>query len=587
MESQIEEIKQRIDIVEFIGGYIELKKSGRNFKALCPFHSEKSPSFVVSPDRQIWHCFGSCGIGGDVIEFLMKIDNLSFIEALRELADRVGIKLADSAVSDEVGKKREKIYAINNLAARYYSYVLHNTQFGLKALAYLENRGINIKIIEKFELGYAPSSWGSLIQFLLKKKYTKYDLVEAGLVVSSGGRIYDRFRNRIIFPIKNVKSNVIGFSGRLLDIHEKMAKYINTPETAVYHKRESLYGINLTRDAIRKVNNAYVVEGEFDLITPYELGIENVVAIKGSALTSEQLGLLKRYTERITLALDTDEAGIEAIKRGIREAEVFDFDIQVVQFSLGKDPDEAARRDPVAFKKDLHLAIPLYDFLFEITKKKYPNDAPFDKKKMGEEMVQYLKQIKNPIIQAHYVKKLSALLDVTSRSIERLIISSKSRIKRQSFITKQKLNEDRRDMIQKYLLSYVFQNKNWTGLVSVLHSIITPEDFSIPSLQKIIKNFYSFVETDKTHDFNAFISSLPSELGAVADEIYLFATGINEFEKEKIWDIVYELKQQSLRRKIGELSKLDEAGSESKLKSYDDALRSLNKKEIEKMLRTV
>src|SRR3989344_2395109 len=587
MEGQIEEIKQRIDIVEFIGGYIELKKSGRNFKALCPFHSEKSPSFVVSPDRQIWHCFGSCGIGGDVIEFLMKIDNLSFIEALRELADRVGIKLTDSAVSDEVGKKRERIYTVNNLAARYYSYILLNTQFGLKALAYLENRGINVKIIEKFELGYAPSSWDSLIQFLTKKKYTKYDLVEAGLVVSSGGRIYDRFRNRIIFPIKNVKNNVIGFSGRLLDSQEKMAKYINTPETAVYHKRESLYGIHLTRDSIRKANNAYIVEGEFDLITPYEVGIENVVAIKGSALTSEQLALLKRYTERITLALDTDEAGIEAIKRGIREAETFDFDIQVVQFSSGKDPDEAARHDPVVFKKDLLAAIPLYDFLFEITKKKYPEDSPFDKKKMGEEMVQYFRQIKNPIIQAHYVKKLSTLLDVSSRSIEKLITSSKSRIKRQPFITKQKQNEDRRDMIQKYLLSYVFQNKNWTKLVWVLGSIIKPEDFSIPSLQKIIKNFYSFVEANKTQDFNAFISALPSELAAVADEIYLFASGINEFEKEKIWDIVYELKQQSLRRKIGEVSKLDEAGSESKLTGYHDSLRSLDKKEIEKMLRTV
>ncbi len=587
MEDQIEEIKQKIDIVQFIGGYIELKKSGRNFKALCPFHSEKSPSFVVSPDRQIWHCFGTCGIGGDVIEFLMKIDNLSFIEALRELADKVGVKLTDSAVSDEIGKKREKVYSMNNLASRYYRYILNNTQFGLKALAYLENRGINIKIIEKFELGYAPSSWDSLIHFLLKKKYTNYDLVEAGLVVSSGGRIYDRFRNRIIFPIKNVKGNVIGFSGRLMDSQEKMAKYINTPETAVYHKRESLYGIQLTRDAIRKENNAYVVEGEFDLIAPYQAGFENIVAIKGSALTSEQLVLLKRYTERITLALDTDAAGVEAIKRGIREAEAFDFDIQVVQFTSGKDPDEAVRKDPITFKKDLNSAVPLYDFLFEITKKKYPQDTPFDKKKLGEEMVQYLKQIKNPIIQAHYVKKLSALLDLTPRSIERLIMSSKSKVKRQSFIPKKRSNEDRRDMIQKYLLSYMFQHKAWTNLVSVLNSIITPEDFSIPALQKIISSFYSFALTDKTHDFNAFISSLPAELAAVADETYLFASGINEFEKEKIWDIVYELKQQSLRRKIADLSKLDEEKNESILKIYHSSLRSLDKKEIEKMLRTV
>src|SRR3989344_1163896 len=586
MENQIEEIKQKIDIVEFIGQYVELKRSGRNFKALCPFHSEKSPSFVVSPDRQIWCCFGSCGVGGDVIAFIMKFDNLSFIEALRELADRVGIKLRDSVVDDEVGKNREKIYAINHLASRYYSYILQNTEFGLKALAYLENRGINIKIIEKFELGYAPSSWDSLIHFLLKKKYTKQDLIDAGLVVASSGRIYDRFRNRIVFPIKNIKGNVIGFSGRLLDGKEKMAKYINTPETKVYHKRESLYGIHLARDAIRRENNVYVVEGEFDLISPYAIGIENVVAIKGSSLTYEQLGVLKRYTERITLALDTDEAGIEAIKRGTREAESYDFDIRVVQFTSGKDPDEASRSDFLAFKHDLKSAIPLYDFLFEITKKKYPDDTPFEKKKMGDEYVQYLKQIKNPIVQAHYVKKIAAALDISVLTVERLVARSKIR-KKQSFIKKHKQLESRLDMIQKYFLSYIFQHKSRSKLISVLIPIITAEDFSIPSLQKILKNFYEFFQSDSTQDFNAFISSLPHELAEVADELFLFASGIDEFDKETIWDIVYELKQQSLRTKIADLSRSGEKDNEEKIKRYHDALRKMDKKEIEKMLRTV
>ncbi|MEK7177415.1 MAG: DNA primase, partial [Patescibacteria group bacterium] len=334
MENQIEEIKRKIDIVEFIGSFVTLKKVGRNFKAVCPFHQEKSPSFVVSPDRGIWHCFGACGEGGDSIKFLMKWENITFIEALKELAKKTGIKLILNKISfeDKIWQKKERYLGMNQLASEFFHYILSKTDFGKKASEYLKGRLLNKSIIDKFELGYSPSSWDSLKLFLKKKKYEEEEVFENGLLVKSErGSYYDRFRGRLMFPLKDSRNNVLGFSGRILSGgNDKEAKYVNTPETPIYHKRECLFGINLALEEIKKQKNVYIVEGELDMITPYQHGYSNFVAVKGTALTNEQLKLLKRYTDKITLMMDADVAGIESIKRGIDEAEKFDFEIRVV-----------------------------------------------------------------------------------------------------------------------------------------------------------------------------------------------------------------------------------------------------------------
>ncbi|MFA6533509.1 MAG: DNA primase, partial [Patescibacteria group bacterium] len=300
MENQIEEIKQKIDIVEFIGGFITLKKAGRNFKAVCPFHQEKSPSFVISPERGIWHCFGACGEGGDVIKFLMKWENITFIEALKELAKKTGVKLTLNKISfeDKIWQKKERFIGMNLLASEFFHYILNKTDFGKKASSYLKTRLLNQSIIDKFELGYSPSSWDSLKLFLKKKKYEEEEMFENGLVIKSErGSYYDRFRGRLMFPLKDSRGNVLGFSGRILSGgNEKEAKYVNTPETPIYHKRECLFGINLALEEIKKQKNVYIVEGELDMITPFQHGYSNFVAVKGTALTIEQLKLLKRYT---------------------------------------------------------------------------------------------------------------------------------------------------------------------------------------------------------------------------------------------------------------------------------------------------
>lgn len=586
MESSVEEVKKKIDIIDFIGSYVQLKKTGRNFKATCPFHNEKTASFVVSPERQIWHCFGTCGDGGDVIKFLMKWEGISFFEALKELAEKYGIKLKTTNFEDKEWQRKQKLLQINSFAAEYFEYLLHKTDFGEKAKKYLEDRKISTQVIKKFQIGYAPSSWDSLLRFLTKKKYLSQDIFDAGLVVRGNrGSFYDRFRGRIIFPIKDIRGNIVGFSGRLLDSAEKEAKYINTPETIIYHKRETLYGINLAKDAMKKEGNVLLVEGEFDVISPYQYGIENVVAIKGSAVTKEQLILLKRYVQKVTLALDMDTAGEEAIKRGIEESENLDLDVNVIHFENGKDPDEAVRTNPAAFKKILEKPIPIYDFIIELAQKKYPNKDAFSKKKIGDEVVPFLIRIINPIVHSYYIKKLANILDVSDESVMELIRKEKNKKQtRQIFNTKKKTFSihERSDVLQKYLVSLIFQNDNPYDLSEKIFLHLKVEDFTIPSLQKLCALFNDFKKNNpQGYDLDLFVKAVPSELKSVFDEVYLLSSGELGFEGEKIDKLIFEVKRYSLKKKITELLNLSNTDSQDKEKELlllTEALKEVEKK---------
>ncbi len=573
MNNQIEEIKEKIDIVEFIGQFVDLKKAGRNFKGLCPFHQEKSPSFVVSPDRQIWHCFGTCGIGGDVITFKMKWENLTFYEALRELADQVGVKLEDTSYDDKQWKRKEHLYAINSMALKYYAYLLTKTQYGKKAMEYLMGRDTNEKIIHTFELGYAPASWDSLLKFLTKKGFNPQDIAATGLVIQSGSRMYDRFRNRLMFPLKDAKGNVVGFSGRLLDNTKKEAKYVNTPETEIYHKRENLFGIHLAKDEIRKAENVYVVEGEFDMITPFQHGISNIVAIKGAAFTEEQLGVLKRYTKRITLALDMDDAGVEAMKRGIRSAERLDFEVYVATFTSGKDPDEAIKADQVQFKKDLKQAMPVYDFLLEDIQKKYPEKNSFQKKKIGEEIMPFIRDISNPIVQSHYMKIISEMLDVSEGSLYRLMRDTgRSRFKKQTQATKPEQTLPRKDLIQRYLLSTLLQNTTKEHASSIF-SIISSEDFSVPSFRVIADALKIQFERNNQYEYSSFVKTLKPEIQSVADELFMF-TAATEEEQPDLTKLAYEIRRNAVKGIMDPLMESNDPGDQQKLselsKEYND-----------------
>jgi len=588
MNDAVSEVKKSIEIVDFIGSFINLKRTGRNFKAVCPFHQEKTPSFVISPERQIWHCFGACSEGGDVIKFLMKWENLTFYEALKELADKAGVKLQNISFEDNNWKKKERLIKLNSLTSEYFNYILYDTKYGKNALEYIKSRKINLNISKKFGLGYAPQSWDSLYKFLMKKKFTDFELFEAGLVVKGrNSGFYDRFRGRLIFPIKDARGNIIAFSGRLLDQEAKEAKYINSPETPLYHKRESLYGIDLAKDKVRKDNNAYIVEGEFDVISMYQNGIENVVAIKGSALTKEQLSYLKRYTSTIVLALDADAAGEEAMKRALDDAESLEFEIKIATIDFAKDPDSAVNTDLNKFKKALLDSVAVYDFIINYAQKKYPDSDAFSKKKIADIIVPFIEKIKNPIVLSHYVKKISQILEVSEQRVFILINRFRQDRKRKSTavpsIHKEEM-ETRELKIQKYVLSLIFQSKNPYNLAEKLFTKISPSNFSTLSFQKIADFFIKFKEENKSEfDINKFSYMLKPELRAVFDELYLYATFDADFEEVNINKLINEIKRHSLKREISSIiSSKGSTGSKDKaLKELSLALKKLEKNSLE------
>lgn len=421
---QVEEIKQAIDIVQVVGEYLPLKKAGRNYQGLCPFHGEKSPSFMVNQELQIFKCFG-CGAGGDVISFLQRIEGLEFGEALKILAERAGIKLTTyQPTTAETSKDR--LIQINELAAAAYHYLLTTHKLGIPAKLYLESRHVSPESIEKFQLGYAPDSWDFLYTFLTtKKQVVESELVRAGLIIA--GKRYDRFRQRIIFPLKNNRGKTVGFAGRVLPGgDEKTGKYVNTSETEIYHKSELLYAFDITRVDIKSANSAVVVEGEVDAIASWQAGVKNVVAIKGSALTEKQVELLRRVCDQVVLALDADFAGDAAARRGIEIADRAGLLVKIVEPSdKYKDPGDWATADSYGWSRAVAEAIPIYDFYIQSAVKRYGLDVT-GKKKIGSEIVPILAKIEDEIVKGHYISKLAETLKVREDDIRVQLGKSRS-----------------------------------------------------------------------------------------------------------------------------------------------------------------
>jgi len=532
---QIDQVRQKTDIVELISSYIPLKKAGRNFKALCPFHSEKTPSFVVSPERQIFKCFG-CGVGGDVFKFLIEYENMEFAEALRFLAEKAGIKLKSYKPSKKYQQKK-KIYSINHLASEYYHYLLTKHQLGKKALNYLKKRGISKKSIDQFKLGYAPQGWRNLTQFLTQKKdYKKQEVESAGLILKSqssrfkvsrkaGSRsagqssYYDRFRGRIIFPLFDHRSNIVGFSGRTMKKNLKGAKYINTPETITYHKSDLFYGLNWSKKEIKKKDRAIIVEGEFDFISSYQVGVRNVIAIKGTALTPNQVELIKHYTDNIALALDEDTAGDSAARRGIKTADNKGLNIRIIQVKYGKDPDECAQHSAKLWRQSCKRAIPVYDFYLKSAVSRYGKKGPEAKKKITEELVPIISQISNQVVKAHYLAELAEVLGVSQEAVAKEI----NRYNRQKKVDykrekpkKQKPQKTRQEKLEELLLAFILQGETEKLLKQIDLKIIQTN-----AVKKIIKALKKYLKDIKKFKINLFAKKLPQELIETLDNAYL------------------------------------------------------------------
>lgn len=591
----IDEVKNRTNIVDVIGARVSLKKAGRHWKALCPFHSEKTPSFIVSPERQSWKCFG-CGKGGSVIDFVMENERVDFVEALTSLAEKAGVKLERRMADTPEAKLKEKIIAANHLASEYYHYLLTKHAIGEKARSYLKNRGVTEKTIKSFSLGYSANSWDGLLKYLKKKGFDESLLDQAGLIVPSHRGGYDRFRGRVMFTLKDHRGNVVGFSGRLLDPDAKEAKYINTSETLVYSKSNVLYGLDVTKAAIQKEGEAIVMEGEFDVISSFQAGVGNVVAIKGSALTEGHVNLLRRFADRLILSLDSDLAGDAAARRGIEIADRAGLDLRVASMPVGKDPDDAARESPALFKKAIKAAEPVYDYFIRSAIKRFDASDAFGKRKISDELIPIFAKIENPIVQGHYVKKLGQALDVSEdaiqdgmRKFDRTQRMGKN-VTDDGISLETKKGRGREEHLEMYVLAILLQGKT-IELFEEFKEMLQIADLTTRPVRQIIEHLDKYLKDQRIFLIKDFADQLPGELVPSFDEAFMLDISdlLDDAERlSKEWTkALNDLKRTTIRRRMHELSKqiTHEADSskgnvqrelQEELRMLTDTLKSLD-----------
>lgn len=551
-------IRERVDIVDLISEYVQLKKAGRNFKAPCPFHNEKSPSFVVSPERQIWHCFG-CGKGGDCYTFLIEYERLEFPEALRMLAKRVGVELTQQRTAQPgITSQKERLYQANSFAKEFYHYVLTQHKVGEKAREYLKNRGITEAVIKTFTLGFSPVTGTALTQYLVKKKgFSFEEVINAGLAYARGSKTQDFFWGRLMFPLIDHRDNVVGFSGRILDNNEKTSKYINTRETLIYHKGEHFYGLSVTKDAIRRSNQAIIVEGEFDVISCFENGISNVVGVKGTALTEHQVTLLARYAQKITFCFDGDKAGQEAIKRSLQIVEKKNITPTVIEIPGGKDPDEALKNESGQFKKAVKEDIGIYDYLFKKVFASIDHDSAEGKKEIADTLLPFLAEIRNEIIKEHFLRKLSSKLETSYESIGKEL----HRLKRREVSVAAKPEEpkekkSKEETLEEYLFALIIQHQKPILMAQQTVEFLLPVFTQERAYQKLLMYLQSS-PLDGTFSTEGFGNSLPKELVPRYDTSLLMPLPPFSEDKhynEEIKTITKKLKILYIQRRLKELA---------------------------------
>lgn len=571
--SQIKKVKDASDIVEIIGERLSLVRAGTNLKTNCPFHGEKTPSFFVNEVMQRYKCFG-CGETGDVINFLEKYEGMTFGEALEYLAERAGIKL-EKFVKSQQDDRHDQLLTVLDLARQYYVYLLKEHAAGQVARDYLNQRKINQESINLFQLGYSLDEWEGLIKFLhRKKKYPLQILEEAGLVIKKGDRYYDRFRGRLMFPLKNHRGQVVGFSGRTLIAGEKDAKYINSPETALYHKSEMLFGFSELYQEIRKKKELVVCEGEIDVISSSQAHVNNVVAVKGSALTKEHVKLIQRVAGKVILALDRDEAGIEATKRAIAIAKDSGLELRVANLDLIKDqgldlkdPDDIAREQPKLWREAVKGSTSVYEFLLQVAAAKYQLETPEGKRQLIEDIGPVLSQISHAVERDFYIKKVAALLAVKKELVEedlyKLLSPTAKLAKPKPSAKPTKIRLTTKQKLERYLI-FLLMNFSPAELPSKALAI-AQFDFAYSELKIFIQ---AILEANNL-DLKAIVAGLPDDVRELVAEISLnpsYETYIKDLDLQAEWDSVWpRLKKAQVSGAIdqitAELNSLDQKSS--------------------------
>lgn len=575
--NELEDIKDRIDIVELISSYINLKKAGRNYKALCPFHKEKTPSFMISPDKQIWHCFG-CSTGGDVFGFIMRMEGMEFGEALRFLAKKAGVTLKRQ-FQPESSSQKGLLFELNNLAASFYHKILQESPEARIARDYLKKRKVDQSTILEFRLGYAPSGFSKLLEYLQNKGYKKEDIIKAGLAVrKDNGETADRFYKRLMFPIINPSGAVLGFTGRILT-QDKESKYINTPETPVYEKSRALFGLDKAKKDILEKKWVVIVEGNMDVLASFEAGVKNAVASSGTALTKEQIRAIKRYTPNIILALDKDEAGSEALKRGIFTALEEGMNIKVADLKEFKDPDEMIKSDRVLWKKSLKDSKPFLEFYFDQIFGKIGKSVKdvTSKKKIASEVLLFLKRMQNSIEQAHYTKELARKINVPESSI--IDALKKTRIEKPLDSEREKPKKEPKKsaekMLSEALLGLIMA---FPVTVSEISSLLKEDDFKEQEDRSLFKTFKETFK--KSSDFSIKnikdeeLKSYASELVFVVEENHKESD--NEAITKEAKFCFKRLRELEIKKQKEELKfRMEEAEKESNQESLNGLMKEL------------
>ncbi len=584
-ENILDDILSRVDIVELISSYIPLKRTGKNFKACCPFHHEKTPSFIVSSDRQLYNCFG-CGESGNAFKFLMRYEHMDFPEAVEVLARKAGVVLPQkNSPNNERQGLITQLYKVNELVAQFYSVNLDSQQ-GLEAKNYLLKRGVSLKVIKELRLGFALDSWDSLINYLRSKGLNLALIEKAGLLVSKeGGGYYDRFRNRIVFPIFDIKGRILGFGCRVLD--ESLPKYINSPETSIYTKGRNLYGFNFAKDAIREKDFVIVVEGYMDFILPFQYGLKNITASLGTALSIEQVRLLKRYTNNVVMIYDSDSAGELAT---LRSMDVFieeELNLKVVSLPKGYDPASFIGKAGIeSFSKEVKNASDIIDYKLNILTSRFDIKEAVNKAKICGLMLETINKIKNAILRDEYLRKLSLKLDVKEESL----LSESLKINKPKPLSNNRASAFKKITLkasptEKLLMALVLEENS---LITRIKDHLSPQDLSDERLSRILSVMFQLVESGREVKPQILMNHLEEDDSSLICHSDFLPEGLTLEHKERMADdCLKRIKKEKIKikRKMlhEEIKEAQNVGDEQRLNALMQEFHLLIKKEVGKI----
>lgn len=502
----VEEVKTRLDIYDVVKEYVQLKKAGTNYKGLCPFHNEKTPSFTVSQDKQIWHCFG-CSEGGDVFSFIQKIEGLEFPETLRLLAERAGVKI--ERFDPRVVNKKTRLFDCLQTAADFYAAALHKSQEGQIARDYIQERKLDSLTVDQFKLGYAPDQWDALLTFLKKRGFVTQEMREAGLIIEGkGGRHFDRFRKRLMFPLSDHQGNVVGFTGRILSEDQQGGKYVNSPQTLLYDKSRMVYALDKAKQKIRTTGVAVLVEGQMDVLSAHQHGFTHVVAVSGTALTDHQVRLLSRYATTLAFCFDADSAGFEAARRGLDLVQQYDIAVKAVILPFGKDPDECIRKSPESFQKAVDAAVPVMEYLITAVLSHTDLKDIDQKKKAALKLLTEIRKIPNAMERTYYIDRLSDRLPARREDLHELFTRLKDARTFSKTATANTPHEDRPtalDSATEYILAVLITKPD---MVEVVAKDVEPELFPQKQHRDLYKEMVLFYTANASHTETSFVDHL-------------------------------------------------------------------------------